>query len=160
MRRDADVAARVEQRVEAAQEVRAHRLGVGERDRRRLEVDALAEPNARPQVGERVDVVERPAQARLQDDAEVVVPALAQLAVEPQRVVGRRRVLHVDPDEVAVAGRGAHDVEEVLAAEVVRELEPERRELDADVRVELGLVNRREDVAVRLRDRRASPPRG
>ena len=153
VRRDPDVAPGVEQRVEAADEVRAHRLEVGERDRRRLEVDALAEPHARPEIRECADVVERPAQPRLEHDADVVVPVLAQLAVEPQRLVGRRRVLHVDPDEVAVAGRGAHDLDEVLAAEVVRELEPERGELDADVRVERGLVDRREHVAVRLGDR-------
>ena len=45
------------------------------------------------------------------------------------------------------------DVEEVLAAELVREPEPERGRLDADVRVERLLVDRGEDVAVRLRDR-------
>ena len=153
MGRDPDVAAGVEERVEAADEVRAHRLVVGERDRPRLQVDALAEADARPEVGQRVDVVERAPQPRLEHDAEVLVPVLAELAIEAERVVGRRRVLHVDPDEVPVAGRGAYDVEEVFAAEVVRQLEPERGELDADVRVESGLVDRGEDVTICLSDR-------
>ena len=55
---------------------------------RRLDVDPLAEPHVRLQVGERAHVAERPPQVRLEHDAEVVVPGLAQLAVEPQR---RRR---------------------------------------------------------------------
>ena len=99
-----------------------------------------------------MDVIERAPQPRLQDDTDVLVPVFAELAIEPERVVRRRRVLHVDPDEVAVAGRGAHDFEEVLAAEVVREPEAERGQLDADVGVERSLVDRREHVAVRLGD--------
>ena len=71
-----------------------------------------------------------------------VVPALAQLAIEGERVVGGRRVLHVDAHEVA-ARRGVDDDRlEVLAAEVEVELEPERRQLDRDVRVEALLVDR------------------
>ena len=153
VRRHTDIALGVEQRVEAAEEMRAHRLEVGERDRRRLEVDALAEADARPEIPERLDVVERTPQPRLQHDADIVVAFLAELAIEPQRVVGRRRVLHVDPNKVAVARRGADDVEEVLTAEGVRQIEAERGDLDADVRVERGLVDRGEHVPVRLSDR-------
>ena len=81
------------------------------------------------------------------------MPLVAQLAVQRERAVGRRRVLHVDPHEPA-AGRGIDDDRlEVLAAEVVVELEPERRELDRDVRVELLVVEPREHVVVLTRDR-------
>src|SRR5919197_296576 len=48
--------------------------------------------------------LERPQQVRLQDDPDILAPGLAQLPIEPQRVVGRRRILHVDADEVAAAG--------------------------------------------------------
>ena len=153
MRGDADIGARLEQRVEAADEARAHRLVVGERDRRRLDVDALAETDIRPQVGERAHVLERAAQVGLQHHAQVLVPRLAQLPVQAQRVVRRRRVLHVDPDEVPVRRGVPDDVLEVLAAEVVREVEPERGELHADVRVEPLVLDLGEDVPIRLRDR-------
>ena len=45
VRRDRDVAALLEQRLEAADEARAHLVGILEGDRRRLEVDPLAEPD-------------------------------------------------------------------------------------------------------------------
>ena len=73
VRRDRDVAALREQRLEAAHEARAHLVGILERDRRGLEVDALAEPD----VVEPGDVVERPPQPRLQHDADVVVARAA-----------------------------------------------------------------------------------
>src|SRR6266545_2599526 len=152
VRRDADVGALLEQRVQALDEVRAHRVVVGERDRRRLDVDALAEAEVRPPVGERADVVERAAEVRLEYDADVVEAALAQLAVQAQRLRGRRRVLHVDADEVAVLrGLGKQPLE-VLAAEVVGELEPESRRLHAHVRVEPFALDRLENLAVLLCD--------
>ena len=51
---------------------------------------------------------------------------VAQLAVAAERVVGRRRVLHVDADEAATRRGVGDDRLEVLAAEVEIELEPER----------------------------------
>ena len=48
-----------------------------------------------------------------------------------------RRVLHVDPDEVAALRRVPHDPLEIGLAELVREVQAEPGELDADVRVEL-----------------------
>ena len=50
VRRDPDPRAAVEERLEAGDEGAAHDLGVLERDRARLDVDALAEPHARAQV--------------------------------------------------------------------------------------------------------------
>src|SRR5205085_3586847 len=51
VRRDADVTAAVEERLERAQEVGAHLLVALEGDLLRLDVDALAETDVRPQVG-------------------------------------------------------------------------------------------------------------
>ena len=99
-----------------------------------------------------LDVVERAAQIRLQDDADVLVAGLAQLAIEAQRVVGRRRVLHVDAHEAVIFRGLSHDVLEVRAARVVGEPEAEPGELDADVRVEVLALDLVERVAVRLRD--------
>ena len=87
----------------------------------------LHEADVRQQRREGVDVADRPAQGRLQDDADVLVALGAQLAVQLERVRGRRRVLHVDPDEVAALGCVADDLEQVRAAELVREVEPEAR---------------------------------
>ena len=81
------------------------------------------------------------------------MPALAQLAVDAQRVVGRGRVLHVDPDEVPALTSVRDDRLEVLPAEVVPELQPERGGLDADVRVELAAVERLERLSVGRCDR-------
>src|SRR5256885_2128902 len=124
---DSHVAVRVEQRFERPDEVRPHlpvalvsKLGW-------LDVDALADPNARPQVAERADVVERPPQVGLQDDTEVLVTRLAKIAIEPQSVGGRGRVLHVDADEVVPAGCVADDRLEVGPAEVVVALPPQPR---------------------------------
>jgi len=97
----------------------------------------------------------RAAEIRLQDDAHVVDPALAQIAVEAQCVRRRRGVLHVDPDEVAVRGGFTQHRLEILAAVLVRQVQPERGELDADGGVEMLALDRPEDVAVGLRDRRA-----
>src|SRR5207237_946684 len=120
---------------------------------RRFDVNAFADPDARLKVGERADVVESPPKVRLQDDAEVLVAGLAELAIKAQRVVGRRGVLHVDANKVAPARRLADHRLEVLAAEVVVELQPERGQLHAHVRVEPLPPDRLEDVAVGACDR-------
>ena len=78
----------------------------------------------RPQLGRRSRVLERPLEPRLQDDPDVLVSGFAQLAVEPQVVIHRRRVLHVDPHEVATPAARATSVDEVVTAELVAEPEP------------------------------------
>ena len=77
----------------------------------------------------------------------------SQLPVDTKRVVGRRRVLHVDADEVVPLPGVRDDGLEVLAAEVIAELEPEPRDLDADVGVELLAVERLERFPVGRGDR-------
>ena len=86
-------------------------------------------------------------------------PPAAELAVHRERGVGRRRVLHVDADEVVPHARAVHELLQVTLAEVEVEHEPERRRLDADVRVEVPAVDLREHVLVGRGDRVASPRR-
>ena len=77
----------------------AARPRVLECDRRRLDVDALAEPHTRPQVAQFRDIRKRPLQVRLQDDPDVLL-ALRREARGRARACRRRsRVLHVDPHE-------------------------------------------------------------
>jgi hypothetical protein len=76
------------------------------------------------------------------------VPLTVQLAIERKRAIRRRRVLHVDPDEVAAGGGVHHDRLQVLSTEARVELEPEARELHGDVRVEVLLVDPREHLVV------------
>ena len=99
MRRDRDGARALEQRVEARDEARPHLVELLVGDRRRLDVDPLAEPDARLERGERLDVRERPSKRRLEDDPDAVVPVRAQRPVELEGRIGGARVLHVEPHE-------------------------------------------------------------
>src|SRR5581483_83305 len=100
-------------------EARAHRGRIRVCERGPLDVDALAEADVRLQVGECTNVFQGAPQVRLQHDADVVVPRLAQLAVQAQRRVGGRRILHVDAYEAPLR----EHLEHVLLAQLVRELE-------------------------------------
>ena len=118
----------------------------------RLDVDAFAQTDVRRQVGERGDVVERAPQVGLEHDPDVLQALVAELAVERQGVVRAARVLHVDADEVPPLGRPAHGLLEVASRDVPSQLQPEARELDADVGVQSLLVDRAEDVLVGVGD--------
>ena len=99
------------------------------------------------------DVRERPLEPCLQDDADVLVPVLAQAAIEGERVVGAGRVLHVDPHEVVARSRVADEPFEQRAADLDVELETEGSELHAHVRVEPVAIDCREHVGVGVGDR-------
>jgi hypothetical protein len=101
VRRDPDVAPGVEERLERAHEVGPHGLEVPELDLLGLDVDALAEPDARPQVGQRGDVCDRASQRRLQDDAQVVVAQVVG-ELEPE---GGRLDAHVRVEALALDRR-------------------------------------------------------
>ena len=103
--------------------------------------------------GERRDVVERAPQRRLQHDADVVVPRLAQLAVERERVVGRGRVLHVDPHEAFVGAAAAITRSTFARQSSWSSFSPSAVELDADVRVEPVPLDLGEHLHVRVGDR-------
>ena len=60
-------------------------------------------------------------QVRLEDGADVVVAGLAQAAVDPQREVDERRVLHVDTDEVPEAPGFGDEPLDVRVAELLVE---------------------------------------
>ena len=153
MRRNPDVAPGVEQRFERTDERVAHLLEVLERNRRRLDVDAFAQPHAGTQVRERLDIGEGAPQHRLQHDADIVETVAAQLAVEPERLVGCRGVLHVDADEIATRRGVLDDGAEVVATDGVTELQSKPGQLHADVRVEVAALDVREHVLVRAHDR-------
>jgi hypothetical protein len=75
VRRDADVAAAIEERLERADVARTNLVEVPVRDLGRLDVDPLAEANVR--AGERARILFRAMEGRLQHDAEVVEPLRA-----------------------------------------------------------------------------------
>ena len=78
MRGDRDPGSSLEQGVEAGDEGAPDDLGVPEGDRRRLDVDALAEPHARREVAQVGDVGERALEIGLQDDPHVLEPVAAE----------------------------------------------------------------------------------
>ena len=75
-----------------------------------------------PLVRQLLDVAQGAAHVGLEDDADVAVPVL-QLAVDAERRVRRRMVLHVDADEIAEAFGGLDDARDVVAAEPLVDLE-------------------------------------
>src|SRR6266550_1744193 len=89
MGRDRGVRAGLKQFVQAPDEVLAHLLVLLVGDQRRLDVDALDETDVRLKRGQVVDVSDRAAQGRLQDEADVLVPFRAELAVQLERVRSR-----------------------------------------------------------------------
>jgi hypothetical protein len=149
VRRDADERALREEFLEHEEVVRAHRFELAVRDRRRLDVDPLAQPN----VVDSLDVGDRPPQVSLHDHPEILVPELAKVAVQPEGTGGRRRVLHVDSDEALTLLGVSDDRLEVLAAQAEIEVEPERGQLDRDVRVELVVVDPCQQIVVLAGDR-------
>ena len=86
---------------------------------------------------ERADVPDRPAQVGLEDDADVVEARLAQLAVHAQRVGRAASPPCRSGRSCRSPPRGGTTRLEIRAAELVAELQTERGQLDADVRVEL-----------------------
>jgi hypothetical protein len=118
-------------------EALADLLTVVERDRKWLHVDPLAETDVRAQVGQRVDVLEAPSKAGLENDADVVSSCLAKLAVQEKRGVGAARVLHVDANEYAPRSRVRNHRGEQRATELEIDLEPESGQLDGHVGVEV-----------------------
>ena len=153
VRGDPHVATRCRTAPRACHEARSHGMEIAVLDVRRLDVDPLAHAHVRPEVGELIDVGERPLQRRLQHDADVVESGVAQIAVDRERRVRRRRVLHVDADEVVRArARRWTSCLEVRSAQRGVELEPERSRLDADVRVEVAAVDLGEHLLVGVRD--------
>ena len=145
--RDADERAAREHLAEAVHVVPVDDVGLPPRDRARLDVDPLAEPEVRADGQQRVDVARRAPQVGLQHDADVVVVAAERL-VDVDGAIGVRRVLHVDAHEVAERLRVLDHEARVAGREVRRQVEAERRQLDRHVRVELLDLDRVEDRRV------------
>ncbi len=82
------------------------------------------------------EIVLAAVEVRLQDGADAVEAVLAQPAVDAERRVDERRLLHVDADErVEVAGVLDEPLD-VPVRELLVELEPEMGELEGDVRAQ------------------------
>ena len=80
-------------------------------------------------------------------------PCLAQRPVEREGVVGRARVLHVDPDEDPPGVRRRARARRRACGRARVELEPEPGQLDRDVGVEAIGLDRLQRSVVALRDR-------
>jgi hypothetical protein len=76
------------------------------------------------------------------------VPGVPQLAVQGERAVGRRRILHVDPHESAARVRIVHDRLGDLAAQDRIEVEPEAGQLDRDPGLEAFGRQASKDVVI------------
>src|SRR5207249_2335850 len=78
---------------------------------------------AQPHVVQPMQIATRAVQVRLEHNAEILVPGAVEIAVEIERAIGGRRVLHVDADEVPPGGSVHDDRLQVVATEVGVELE-------------------------------------
>ena len=78
---------------------------------------------------------------------------LTQLTVDPQRVVRRRGIFHVDPNEVVARRRVGDDGDDVVAAQCVVELQAEPRQLHAHVPIQPALLDVGEDILIGADDR-------
>ena len=122
------------------------------RDLLGLEVGALDEAQVRLEGEQLLEVGRRAVEVRLEDGADVVVALLAQRPEHAQRRVDERRLLHVEPDEVADAGGVRDELADVRARELLVEAEPEVRQLQRDVDPQPLGRDAVEDLPVRLDD--------
>ena len=107
---------------------------VGERDRRRLQVGALAEPHPRLQRDQVLDVLLGAPEHRLDDDAAMGAEPVEQpRSEEIERALGVVRALHVEPDEAVEGGGPLQNGRHVGHAQLLRDVEAHLRELDRDV---------------------------
>ena len=115
----------------------------------RLEVDALAQADVRPQIGERADIAEGALETGLQDDADVVVAAAAQLPVDlaasASCVVDSSMSMRTKLPLSAACSTTASAFSRQRSRSIVS---PSAVELDADVGVEPVPLDRIEDAVV------------
>ena len=102
---------------------------------------------AAPSGDQRLDVLRRSIEVRLERDADA--RGLRARALEQRdRRIDVRRALHVDPEEVLVLLGARHEPVEVPLAQRRIEIEAELRRLDRDVRVEPGCGHAIEHVEI------------
>ena len=94
----------------------------------------------------------RAVEVRLEHGADVRVTLLAERPEHAQRRVDERRLLHVEPDEVADAGGMGDELADVRARELLVEAEPEVGQLERDVDPQPLGGDAVEDLLVRVDD--------
>jgi hypothetical protein len=146
---DADVSATDDQLFQGEDKIGPDGLVAFPGDLPGLDVDPLAEADARAFVRQVVDVLQSAAHVGLEDAAQIAVAGV-ELAVDPQGGVRAGVVLHVDADEVAVPLRGLGDARHVVAAETFVDLETQQGQLDRDVGVDPLALDGVEDPQVFL----------
>jgi len=114
---------------------------LGERQLRRLLIGAFAQADRHAARGQRRLIGLGAVEIGLQHCAHVVEVA-AQLGQDIEGDIGVRRVLHVDPHEIA-AGLGARQQPpDIVDAQPAIDVEPELRQLHRDIRAHPGGVDR------------------
>ena len=117
----------------------------------RFLVRALAEPHAAARLHRAVDIGRRPPQVALQHDTDVLrIRRVEALVEQPQRPLGVGARLHVQPHEGAIVARPGQDVVHDRHAQLFRDVEPHRGELDRHIGVDAALVDAIEHPQVLL----------
>ncbi len=124
-----------------------------ERDRGRLGVRALDQPEGAGLGQQHLEVIGRAVEVGLDAEADVRVGG-AHLAVQVDRGLRVGASLHVDPDDAASAGGVACERGEVRGGAFAAEIEAEVRQLEGDVRGQASLPDAVEHHAVVVDDLR------
>ena len=119
------------------------------RNGRGLEIRAFDHAQVRLELQETLEVGGRAVQVRLQDDADILVPAPPQALVDLEGRGDEPRLLHVDPHELAETAGVGDDPLEVVVRRLGVERESEVRELESDVRAQAFVSKSIEDRFVR-----------
>src|SRR5690606_12914090 len=95
-----------------------------------------AEADAGAELVEHADVRLAAVEVRLDDDADVGLPLVADAAEEVEGALGVGARLHVEADEDLLLAGPVEDPAEVLEQELLVDVLPHLRQLERDVRVE------------------------
>jgi hypothetical protein len=87
-------------------------------------------------------------EARLQDDAGVVVAEFPYGLEDVERRVGVGRAFHVDAHEKIALRRRCEDLAQVVDADRAIDVEPELRQLERQVALDAGAVNRLDQLQI------------
>ena len=152
MGRDRDVGAFAEAALDELDVRAIHVLLVRVCDRRGLEVRALHDPEVRLRREQALEVVGSAVQVRLQHRAHAVVPCRTEPLVDAQCRVDEVGLLHVDAEERAELTGSRDEPFDVLVRDILVERQPEVRELQRDVGLEVLGDEPLENPLVLVRD--------
>ena len=117
------------ERVEVLVDVGLLRIG----DRRLLEIGAFDEADGGSQRKQRLDVLRRPIEVRLERDSDPMRSG-ARSREQVDRRIDVGRAFHVDPDEAVALGRAIDQPLQVLEAQFLVQIEAELRRLHRHLR--------------------------